>query len=82
MRASLQRVGNSQGVIIPKPILVQVGFERDVDIEVEGDYVVLRKPKRRVREGWAEACKALAATGDDALLWPDFPNEGDDELTW
>jgi antitoxin MazE len=82
MRASLQRVGNSQGVIIPKPILLQVGFEREIDMEVEDDAIVLRKPKRHVRDGWAQASKALTAAGDDALVWPEFANDDDDKLTW
>ena len=82
MRASLQRVGNSQGIIIPKPILAQVGFEREVEIEVEDDTIVLRKPARHVREGWAESSRAIADAGDDALVWPEFANDLDDELTW
>jgi len=82
MRSALQRVGNSQGVIIPKPMLAQVGFERDVEINVEDDAVVIRKPKRHVREGWAEASKAISAAGDDALVWPEFGNEDDESLTW
>ena len=80
MRAALQRVGNSQGLIIPKPILAQVGFEREVDIDVEDGTIVLRKPHRHPREGWAEASRALAATGDDALVWPELPNEDNAEL--
>ena len=82
VRTALQRVGNSQGVIIPKPILAQVGFEREVDIDVEDGMIVLRKPNRHPREGWADASRALAASGDDALVWPEFPNEGDAELIW
>lgn len=82
MRAALQRVGNSQGVIIPKLILAQLGFEREVDIVVEDDAVVLRKPRRHAREGWSDASRALAAAGDDALVWPEFGNEGDADLTW
>ena len=82
MRASLQRIGNSHGLIIPKPILAQVGFEREVDIAVEDGAIVLRKPHRHPREGWAEVSRVLAASGDDALVWPEFPNEGDAELIW
>ena len=82
MRASLQRVGNSKGVIIPKPILAQVGFEREVEIDIEDDAVVIRKPKRHPREGWAEASRSLSATGDDALVWPEFGNEDDAKLAW
>jgi antitoxin MazE len=82
MRASLQRVGNSQGIIIPKPILAQLGFEREVEIEVEKDALVIRKPRHRVRAGWADASRALAEFSDDALVWPEFPNADDQELQW
>jgi antitoxin MazE len=82
MRSTLQRVGNSQGVIIPKPILAQVGLERDVEIEVEHDAVVIRKPKGHVRAGWADASRAIAEASEDALVWPEFGNEADKELTW
>ena len=82
MRSTLRRVGNSQGVIIPKPILAQVGLERDVEIAVENDAVVIRKPKGHVREGWADASRAIAEAGDDVLVWPEFGNEGDESLTW
>lgn len=34
------------------------------------------------RIGWAEASKALAAVGEDELVWPDFPNEADADWTW
>jgi len=80
MRSTLQRVGNSQGVIIPKPILAQLGLERDVEIEVENGAVVIRKPATHVRAGWAEASRTLTGDGDDALVWPEFANEGDERL--
>lgn len=51
-------------------------------MEIEQDAIVLRKPLRNVREGWAEASKALAAAGDDVLVWPEFANEADSELKW
>jgi antitoxin MazE len=82
MRAALQRLGNSHGIIIPKPILAQLGFEREVEIEVEDDALVIRKPSGRVRDGWAEASRALAAAGDDGLVWPEFANVDDAELRW
>jgi antitoxin MazE len=51
-------------------------------MKVEGDALVLRRPKTAPRTGWAEECRALAAAGDDALVLPEFANEGDAELTW
>ena len=83
MKSALHRIGNSQGVILPKPILAQVGIvEGEVEMTVEHDAIVLRRPKKTVRAGWAAAAKKLASTGDDHLVWPEFRNEEDDSLTW
>jgi antitoxin MazE len=51
-------------------------------MRVEGDALVLRRPKAAPRAGWAEASKELAAAGDDALALPEFANDADAELTW
>ncbi len=82
MLATIRRLGNSQGVLIPKPLLQQVGLVGQAEMRVEGDALVLRRPRAAPRAGWAEASKKLAAVGDDALVLPEFANEGDAELTW
>lgn len=82
MRIRLHRIGNSQGVIIPKPILAQAGLSGEIEMTVENNAVVLRMPKRSVRAGWAEDSKAIAASGDDELVWPEFGNADDRDLTW
>jgi antitoxin MazE len=82
MRTSLHRIGNSQGVIIPKPLLAQVGLSGEVEMSVERDAIVLRRPARAPREGWAEDAKALVAAGEGSLVWPEFANIGDSDLTW
>jgi antitoxin MazE len=82
MLTTIRRLGNSQGVLIPKPLLQQVGLEDQAEMRIEGDALVLRKPKTEPRAGWAEECRALAEAGDDALVLPEFANEADAELTW
>ena len=82
MLTTIRRLGNSHGILIPKPLLQQVGLVDQAEMRVEGDALVLRRPKAAPRAGWAEASKKLAAAGDDALALPDFPNEGDAELKW
>jgi antitoxin MazE len=83
MKVALHRIGNSQGVILPKTVLAQVGFtENELEMTVERDAIVLRKPRKSVRVGWADAAKQLAQSGDDALVWPEFANEADDALKW
>lgn len=82
MKTTLQRVGNSQGVIIPKPLLGQAGLTKDVEMSVERGAIVLRKPAPSVRTGWAQDSERLAAAADDVLVWPEFPNDDDAGLRW
>ena len=82
MKIAIRKMGNSQGVIIPKPLLTQLGLDSEAEMSVERDAIVLRKPRKKVREGWAEASKAIAASGDDRLVWPEFGNTGDSEFAW
>ena len=84
MRANIRRIGNSQGVVIPKPVLTQVGLRSDaaVEITIENDALVLRRPANPVRTGWAEAARKIAAAGDDRLVMGEFANAIDSELIW
>jgi antitoxin MazE len=83
MKTALRRIGNSQGVILPKPLLAQMGIvEGEIEMTVERDAVILRRPKKHVRDGWAAAAKTLASTGDDRLVWPELANEEDGSLIW
>lgn len=82
MLTTIRRLGNSQGILIPKPVLRQVGLVDQAEMLVKGDTLVLRRPKAAPRASWAEASRKLAACGDDALAMPAFANEADAELTW
>ncbi|WP_433692028.1 AbrB/MazE/SpoVT family DNA-binding domain-containing protein [Herbaspirillum seropedicae] len=84
MKTSIRKMGNSQGVLIPKPFLAKIGMlvDEDIDIDVEDDKIVIRKLEKRPREGWAQASQKIAAAHDDALGWPEFANDGDKDLEW
>ena len=82
MKTAIRRMGNSQGVIIPKPVLAQVGLEDEAEMVVEKNCIVLRRPQTKPREGWAEASQKIAARGEDELVWPAFANKGDADLQW
>jgi antitoxin MazE len=82
MRTTIRKIGNSQGVLIPKALLAQTGIDQAAEMAVEHGAIVLRKPRQAVREGWADASRALAASGDDALVWPEFANADDGEWEW
>jgi antitoxin MazE len=84
VRAAIRKLGNSSGVIIPKSMLTEIGIAAGdtVDLSLEGSRITITPVKRRPRAGWAEASRAIVEAGDDALVWPEFGNIGDDELTW
>jgi antitoxin MazE len=44
--------------------------------------ITISAPAKSVREGWAEASKALAQHGDDGLVLPEFGNAADHDLVW
>lgn len=79
---SLRRIGNSVGVVIPKPVLAQAGLSGQAEMSVERGAIVLRKPRKSTRPGWAEAAQVLAERGGDELLMDEFGNAGDVELDW
>lgn len=66
------KIGNSQGIRIPKLLLEQLGFPEQVTLEATPDGALVMRPARTSREGWQEAFRHMAARGDDALL-PDVP---------
>lgn len=84
MQSSLKKIGNSTGVLIPKPLLTEIGAKTgdSIDLSVENGRIVMELVAKVPRAGWAEASKRLATEGDDGLVWPEFANEGDDQLKW
>jgi len=82
MVTEIRRVGNSRGIIIPKPMLKEAGLEKEAEIVVEGGAIVLRKPSANPRQGWAEASRKIAAAANDRLVWPEFGNQDDRDLQW
>ncbi len=62
----------------------QPGLSRGTGVEmnIEDDALVLRRPANPVRTGWAEAAKKIAKAGDDSLVMGEFGNAGDTALVW
>lgn len=84
MHGAIKKIGNSAGVVIPKPLLAEMGAKAGdpVELAVEDGRLVVQPVKRTPRAGWAEDSKRLAAAGDDALVWPEFANDEDEQLVW
>ncbi len=84
IHVTIRSIGNSKGVVLPKPVLAQVGLEdaTDAEMTVENGVILLRRPARTVREGWAAAAQKLAQKGGDTLVMGEFANDEDAELVW
>jgi antitoxin MazE len=81
MKIDIIKIGNSQGVRIPKTIMKQCGFGESVEIEIKDGNLILKPIK--IRTGWAESFKLMAAREDDELLIDDaIPTEYDEEWEW
>jgi antitoxin MazE len=85
MRAVIRRLGNSQGVSIPKTVLDEAGLAIDAQVEmtVEGTSIVLRKIAGHPRDGWADDA-ALVTDGPQDREWleADLDPRSRDELEW
>ncbi len=66
MHVSLVKIGNSQGIRLPKAIIDQLGLGSELDLQVSNDAVVIRNTTTP-RSGWKEAAAQCHEAGDDLL---------------
>jgi antitoxin MazE len=83
MKTRIVRIGNSQGIRIPKSLLEQSRLTGEVELFAREGMVVVRAidhPRAR----WADAFSTMAKRGDDRLR--DVPSStstwDDGEWTW
>lgn len=82
MRAQIIRIGNSQGIRLPKVLLEQTGLNEEVELEVRDDQIVIRSPQQP-RQGWDAAFRTMAQQSDDKLIDPDLTGRTPwDESEW
>ena len=67
MKAQIVKIGNSQGIRIPKIILQESQIGREVELIAEHEQIIIRSAKK-VRDGWENAYKTMASKKDDTLL--------------
>lgn len=67
IRTRIIKIGNSQGIRIPKTLLEQSGIQTEVEIGIDGDRLTIR-PLPQLRVGWDEAFAMMSLQKDDDLL--------------
>lgn len=84
VKTSLIKIGNSRGIRIPKILLDQVKLGDEIEIEVQGDKLIVRSVLVP-RQDWDEKFAEMARLGDDKLLDSEALNLSswdEDEWEW
>lgn len=82
MHVTIRPFGNSRGLIIPKPLLAQVGLQDEAEIEVQDGALVLRPAKAPVRQNWTQAAQAVAQAEAQEQVLGEQPLANEDEWQW
>lgn len=82
VKARIIKIGNSQGVRIPKAWLEHLNFGEEVEMVVQPDQLIIRST-HQARQGWDSQFEAMATYSDDNLLDMNIPTRWEqDEWEW
>ncbi|HEX7999621.1 MAG TPA: AbrB/MazE/SpoVT family DNA-binding domain-containing protein [Pyrinomonadaceae bacterium] len=85
MRTRIVKIGNSQGIRIPKLLLERSNLAEEVELEAQDDRIIIRST-RQPRQDWQQAFRLMAERGDDKLLdknsLPTQAQWDEDEWQW
>lgn len=81
IKTRIVKIGNSQGVRIPKLLLDQTNLGEEVELEVQADRIVIRST-HTIRAEWEEQFKLMARHGDDQLLDDELLATTWDDMAW
>jgi antitoxin MazE len=81
----LVKIGNSQGIRIPKLLVEQAQLEgKELKLLLVSDGLLV-SPEKQARAGWEEEIEqTIAAQGQEVIdaEWLDLPLASDDDLEW
>lgn len=79
-------MGNSAGIILPKPLLLALGVEvgRQFDVAIEDGRIIATPVQRAMREGWEAAAEDIGASDstDEEQHWLDLDSDASTGWTW
>jgi len=83
--AHLVKIGNSQGIRIPKPLIQQARLEgKELDIQVVNQGLLVT-PSKKPRDGWEKAIEAAASNQSNDIAdteWLEAELTTDEDLEW
>ncbi|MGH8770209.1 MAG: AbrB/MazE/SpoVT family DNA-binding domain-containing protein [Burkholderiales bacterium] len=84
MKTRIVKIGNSQGIRIPKLLLERSNLAAEVELESADDRIIIRSA-RQPRQDWESAFRAMADSGEDEMLDKDLLAKtqwDEDEWRW
>lgn len=67
MKTKIIRIGNSQGVRIPKPLIEESGLTGEIEMILRDNEIILRSSEK-TRKNWEAPFRSMAEHGDDEPL--------------
>lgn len=68
MVSKLIKIGNSQGVMLPKTLIEEAGLKGPVEIKAEKNTIVITAIEKSVRLGWSSSFQQMSKMKDDDTL--------------
>jgi antitoxin MazE len=81
LQTKIIKIGNSQGIRIPKALLEQMKARGEVTLKIENGELIV-SPVENPRHGWEKAFARMSVAGEDRLLIPDTIENDWDEEEW
>jgi antitoxin MazE len=81
----LTKIGNSQGIRIPKPIIKQAKLENsEIEFEITKDGLLLKPVRKVSRKDWEKNIKEVLSkhTQEDEAILQEWLDEELDEWEW
>ena len=82
MKTNVIAIGNSKGVRITKVILEQCHINKDVEMNIEEEKIVISAIKKVPREKWDQEFKKMKLNNDDSLIIDDNIDIETSEWQW
>jgi len=71
MKTDIIKIGNSRGIRLPKSVLDQCHIEKEVNMEIKNDNIILKPINTQPRKNWNKYFVKMSINKDDTLLIPD-----------
>ena len=82
MHVNLVQIGNSKGIRLPRAVLEALNVEKELDIEVKDQILIVKPVHNGPRKGWEEKLKTMQKRGEDKLLIDDMMDADSKDWEW